>query len=115
MTNEAEAIVDLSGKAAVGSSLWRDARRRLARNKLAMFGLIVVVVLVLASLIGPAILERATGRAYDVIPKDSRLTKAFPPFRSPDGKFSWAHPMGTDNAGRDIFARVLSGGQISIM
>src|SRR5256886_8842408 len=27
----------------------------------------------------------------------------------------WTHPMGTDNAGRDILARVLSGGQISLM
>src|SRR6185436_1605623 len=29
--------------------------------------------------------------------------------------FSWAHPMGTDNAGRDILARVLLGGRISLM
>src|SRR5207253_7313141 len=46
---------------------------------------------------------------------DTRLNKSFPPFRSPEGGFSWTHPMGTDNAGRDILARVLSGGQISLM
>ena len=99
----------------VGSSLWRDAWRRLFKNKLAVFGLIVVVVIVLASVIGPTVIQRATGYAYDVIPKETRLNKSFAPFRSPAGRFSWTHPMGTDNAGRDILARVLSGGQISLM
>src|SRR5213080_3651857 len=99
----------------VGSSLWRDAWRRLLKNKLAVFGMIVVVMIVLASVIGPTVNQRATGYAYDVIPKDTRLNKSFAPFRSPEGGFSWTHPMGTDNAGRDILARVLSGGQISLM
>ena len=99
----------------VGSSLWRDAWRRLLKNKLAVFGMIVVVMIVLASVIGPSVIQRATGYAYDVIPKDTRLNKSFAPFRSPEGGFSWTHPMGTDNAGRDILARVLSGGQISLM
>src|SRR5476651_2047020 len=75
-----------------GSSLWRDAWRRLLKNKLAVFGLIVVVVMVIASVIGPAVIQRATGYAYDVIPKDTRLNKSFPPFRSPEGGFSWTHP-----------------------
>jgi oligopeptide transport system permease protein len=98
-----------------GTSLWRDAWRRLLKNKLAVFGMIVVVVIVVASVIGPTVIQRATGYAYDVIPKDTRLNKSFAPFRSPEGGFSWTHPMGTDNAGRDILARVLSGGQISLM
>ena len=99
----------------VGSSLWRDAWRRLLKNKLAVLGMIVVVVIALAAVIGPTVIQRATGYAYDVIPKDTRLNKSFPPFRSPEGGFSWTHPMGTDNAGRDILARVRSGGQISLM
>jgi oligopeptide transport system permease protein len=105
----------LAGELVVGSSLWRDAWRRLLKNKLAVFGMIVVVVIVLGSVIGPTIIQRATGYAYDVMPKETRLNKSFPPFRSPEGGFSWTHPMGTDNAGRDILARVLSGGQISLM
>jgi oligopeptide transport system permease protein len=106
---------DEAAELVVGSSLWRDAWRRLLKNKLAVFGMIVVVVIVLASVIGPTVIQRATGYAYDVIPNDPRLNKSFPPFRSPGGGFSWTHPMGTDNAGRDILARVLSGGQISLM
>ena len=105
----------ISGEVMAGSSLWRDAWRRLLRNRLAVFAIAVVVVITLASLIGPTIIKRSTGYAYDVIPKDIRLNKSFAPFRSPEGKFSWTHPMGTDNAGRDILARVLSGGQISLM
>jgi oligopeptide transport system permease protein len=98
-----------------GTSLWRDARRRLFRNKVAVFGMVAVMVITLASIAGPALLSKWTGYSYDSIPRDSSLTKAFAPFRGPAGQFSWAHPMGTDNAGRDILARVLSGGQISLM
>ncbi len=105
----------VSGEVIVGTSLWRDAWRRLLRNKLAVCGMIVVLVLAIASLIGPTLISSATGYSYDFIPKGTQLTKSFAPFRSPDGKFSWTHPMGTDNAGRDLFARVLSGGQISLM
>jgi oligopeptide transport system permease protein len=105
----------VTGEVAAGSSLWRDAWRRLLRNKLAVFGMFVVLVLAIASVTGPSIIKRSTGYTYDSIPKDAALLKSFAPFRAPDGKFSWAHPMGTDNTGRDILARVLSGGQISLM
>src|SRR5437016_11178556 len=113
VAEEAHEVV--TGEIVAGTSLWRDARRRLLKNKIAVFGMIVVVLIGLASLIGPTLIQKSTGYAYDVIPKDSRLNKSFAPFRTPEGAFSWAHPMGTDNAGRDVLARVLSGGQISLM
>jgi oligopeptide transport system permease protein len=105
----------ISDEGLAGTSLGRDAWRRLLKNKLAVLGMVIVIAIVIAALIGPSVIERATGYAYDVIPRDQALIKSFPPFRGPDGKFSWTHPMGTDNAGRDILARVLSGGQISLM
>ena len=105
----------VTGELVAGTSLWRDARRRLLKNKIAVFGMTVVIVMALASLIGPSIIQRVTGKSFDFIPQNSSETKSFPPFRGPDGRFSWAHPMGTDVAGRDILARVLSGGQISLM
>jgi len=105
----------VAGEVVAGSSLWRDAWRRLLRNKLAVFGIFVVLLIAVASLIGPSIIKRANGYTYDYIPRDNQLTKSMAPFRSAEGKFSWTHPMGTDNAGRDILARVLSGGQISLM
>jgi oligopeptide transport system permease protein len=98
-----------------GTSLWRDAWRRLLKNKLAVFGLAVVCLILLASIVGPYIISHATGYSYDYIPKDSKLVNSFAPFTAADGSFSWTHPMGTDNAGRDILARVLIGGRISLM
>jgi oligopeptide transport system permease protein len=98
-----------------GTSLWRDAWRRLLRNKLAVFGLIVVILIAITSLLGPPIIKAATGYTYDFIPRDVLLIKSIPPFKAADGSFSWAHPMGTDNSGRDMLARVLLGGRISLM
>lgn len=102
-------------KMAEGSSLWRDAWRRLLRNKLATFGMGFVSLIIVASLVGPPIIEITTGFTYDHIPANSSEIRSFPPFTAPDGSFSWTHPMGTDEAGRDILARVLLGGRISLM
>ncbi len=89
-----------------GASLWRDAWRRLRRNKLAMFGLGVIGFMIVAVIAGPAIIYWTTGYTYDFMPS-GELNKAMPP--------SFKHWMGTDDAGRDIFARVLQGGRISLM
>lgn len=104
-----------TSEAIEGTSLWRDAWQRLLKNRLAVFGMVIVVVIALASIVGPTLISKTAGYSYDSIPRDSNLIKSFAPFTGPGGKFSWAHPMGTDNAGRDILARVLSGGQISLM
>jgi oligopeptide transport system permease protein len=105
----------VSREVEAGTSLWRDAWRRLRRNRLAVIGMVIVIVIAFACLVGPTLIETITGHPYDFIPRDASLTKAFPPFRTAAGQFSWQHPMGTDPAGRDILARVLSGGQISLM
>jgi oligopeptide transport system permease protein len=98
-----------------GTSLWRDAWRRLLKNKLAVFGLVVVILITLASIAGPTIIKRTFGFTPDYIPSsDIKPVRSFPPFKGPNGEFSWKHPMGTDNAGRDQLARVLQGGQISL-
>lgn len=90
-----------------GTSLWKDAWKRLLKNKLAVFGLIVMVIMVIAVSIGPAIIRWTTGLTADFIPPDGSLIKSFPP--------SMQHPMGTDDQGRDLLARVLQGGRISLM
>jgi len=99
----------------IGTSLWKDAWRRLRRNHLAVIGMFVVSFVILASIAGPPIIRTLTGYTYDYIPSDPALLTSLPPFTAPDGSFSWVHPMGTDNAGRDILARVLLGGRISLM
>ena len=90
-----------------GTSLWKDAWKRLLKNKLAVFGLVVMILMVIAVIIGPAIIRWTTGFTADYIPADADLINSFPP--------SLEHPMGTDEAGRDILARVLQGGRISLM
>ena len=94
-------------EAVKGASLWRDAWKRLLNNKLAVFGLIVLCIMTIAVIIGPAIIKWMTGFDYDDIPQDGNFIKSFPP--------SAQHPMGTDDSGRDILARVLQGGRISLM
>ena len=112
---EADVRAEEAGEFVRGTSLWRDAWRRLLKNKLAVFGLVVVIIITLASLLGPTLIKRTSGITPDYIPThDIRLTQSFPPFTGPDGEFSWLHPMGTDNAGRDQLARILQGGQISL-
>jgi peptide/nickel transport system permease protein len=75
--------------------LWRDIRA----NPLAMGGLIVVTVLVLAAAAAP-LLARADPSAQDLA---NRL--AVP---------SAAHWFGTDELGRDVFSRLLYGGRITL-
>ena len=98
-----------------GTSLWRDAWRRLLKNKLAVFGLVVVILITISSILGPVLIKHIFGFRPDYIPSDHpELVKSFPPFTGPHNEFTWTHPMGTDNAGRDQLARVLQGGQISL-
>ena len=99
----------------VGTSLWQNAWRRLLRNRLAVLGMVVVGVIVAVSIAGPPIIAAATGYTYDYIPAQADLIRSFPPLRAPDGSFSLRHPMGTDSSGRDMLARVLLGGRISLM
>src|SRR4028119_350086 len=92
-----------------GTSLWKDAWRRLLKNKLSVFGMIVVILIVLAVIVGPAIIQATTGFTPDYIPSDngSEFVKSFPP--------SLQHPMGTADTGRATLARVLQGGRMSLM
>jgi oligopeptide transport system permease protein len=83
----------------VRSSLWRDAWHRLAKNRLAVIGAILLALLILASVFGPALL----GQSYFV--QDLQLGPTPP---------SAQHWLGTDTLGRDLFARVLYGGRISL-
>ena len=75
-------------------SLWRDAWYRLKRNKLAVFGLIVVLILAFAAIFGPYLTP------YDYLSQDLQARNAAP---------SMAHLFGTDDLGRDVFSRVVFG------
>jgi ABC-type dipeptide/oligopeptide/nickel transport system permease subunit len=75
-------------------SLWRDAWHRLRRNKLAVFGLVVVVILAFTALFGPYLTP------YDFLSQDLNSRNLAP---------SLSHLFGTDDLGRDVFSRVIYG------
>lgn len=82
-----------------GTSLWRDAWRRLRKNRLAMLGLIVIAVMVVVTGVGPLLAR------YSYETQDLELGPAPP---------SAEHWLGTDILGRDLFTRILYGGRISL-
>ncbi len=85
-----------------GRSLGQDAWRRLRKNRFAMFGLAVFLLLALACFLLPVLFKMDYGTTT---PSRAWLS----PLEDGAGIF------GTDGLGRDYLARVLKGGQISIM
>jgi peptide/nickel transport system permease protein len=79
-------------------SLWRDAWRRFRRHRLAVAGVIIYAVLIVMTLAGPLVWTRGIN--------DIDLLAS--------GEWSAAHPLGADDLGRDVLARILWGGRISI-
>ena len=102
-------------------SLWRDAWRRLLRNRAAVvsgiFAIIVVVAVIFADdgLIAWAFNRPARPllAPYGFKEVDFDNTRASPSLqRAAEGGFP--HLMGTDKFGRDVFSRIIYGGRISI-
>jgi len=79
-------------------SLTVEAWRRFRRHRLATFGAAMLGIMVLAVLFGPFVYR---------VPINEIDFKA--KLKTP----SWAHPMGTDDLGQDVLARMLYGGRIS--
>lgn len=82
------------------TTLWGDVVRRLSRNRLAIVGLTIVVTLVILATVAPLI--SPYWRAVGFYP-DRTLQ---PP--------SLEHPMGTDDLGRDVMARVVWSSRVSV-
>ncbi|MEM7325512.1 MAG: ABC transporter permease [Actinomycetota bacterium] len=80
-------------------SLRSDVWRQFRKHKGAMVGLFLLVLIVVAAYIGPLVYP------VDPFELDTSNTNQNP---------TWDHPMGTDNLGRDVMARVLVGGRISL-
>jgi len=82
------------------STLWSDAIYRLTRNKAAMFGALILFILILCAALAPWIAP------YSYSFQDLELG-ASPP--------SAAHILGTDVLGRDLLSRILYGARISLL
>ncbi len=77
------------------------AWRRFRRHKMAMLGSVILILLILYCTVGAIFLSESYANFNDT---SIRL-------QGP----SWAHPFGTDSIGRDMMARTISGGQISLI
>jgi peptide/nickel transport system permease protein len=93
-TSEIAAVAPQGPRAA-----WADALRRILRDPLGALGTALVLLFVLSAVLAPWIVPYEPN-ALDV---PARL-------QGP----SVAHPLGTDNLGRDVLSRVLYGGQIAL-
>ena len=79
---------------------WRETLDILVGNKLALFGMIVLGLLVVAAVFGPLLAPYG----YNQVIVTDRLAGPSP-----------THPFGTDNLGRDVFSRVLLGARVSLL
>ena len=86
-----------------GTSLWKDAWRRLRKNRMAVAAGIAVGGLTIAAIIGPTILKMSWGYEFET---QNLEYGAQPP--------SLDHWFGTDFLGRDLLTRVLHGARVSL-
>ena len=78
-------------------SLWNDAWNQFRKHKLALVGMMTLFVLIILTFLGPLF--------WGQTPIDFIISLQGP---------SLSHPMGTDDLGRDLMARVFWGGRVSI-
>jgi oligopeptide transport system permease protein len=79
---------------------WQDAWRRLKSNRLALIGLIIIIIITLMCVFAPLF---------------SKVTYNFQDYEAINQSPSWAHPFGTDDLGRDLWVRCWIGGRISLL
>ena len=91
----------VEANALLGASIspWREAWRRFRRHKLAVISLVLLILMVGLVVFGPLIWRVPINE----IDFTARLARP-----------SFKHPMGTDDLGQDLFARILYGGRISL-
>jgi peptide/nickel transport system permease protein len=85
---------------------WLSFGRRLARRRTALFGVLVVALVVLTALAAPWL------TAFDPVEQDIGDRLKPPAWRDPQGRL---HPLGTDHLGRDLLARVIYAARPALM
>jgi oligopeptide transport system permease protein len=98
----AEQMTDVKGR-----SLWADARRRFMHNKAAVLGMILLVLIATFALFGQFI------AAWPRDEMDFNVMGQIPELGGPS--FANGHYFGTDDLGRDLFARTIQGTRISLL
>ena len=90
-----------------GRSPWADARKRFAHNKAAVAGLIVLILIGLFAMFGNYLAAWSNEELdFAVMGQVAELGRP---------SFASGHYFGTDDLGRDLFARTVQGTRISLM
>ena len=97
----AAAAGDAMSRAAGAPGPWKRSMRRFRSNRLALWSLYVIAILVLTAILAPLLAPHDPVAIGDVM-----ATRFRPP--------SWAHPFGTDEFGRDVLSRSLYGARVSL-
>lgn len=96
-------------------SLWRDAVRRLMRNRAAVAGGIILLVLFLVAVLAPVLAPK--GFADQVLTDNNKvpawMIRVFPVMQK-YAKISTIYPLGADYVGRDVLSRIMYGARISL-
>lgn len=106
-------------KAVKGRSLWSDARRRFFRNKAAVISLLLLILIFCFAMFGTRILpliNQLFGTEFIIWDNETidwDLSGDIATLGGPS--LSNGHLFGLDENGRDLFARVAQGSQISLM
>jgi ABC-type dipeptide/oligopeptide/nickel transport system permease subunit len=87
-------------------TLWGDAWYRLRRNRMALVSLIWVCIVIVAALTADLWVPQTLGSPTAIDSATALESRLMPP--------SAQHPMGTDDFGRDILARVIYGARVSL-
>ena len=103
-------LAGVSGEEIQGRSLGQIAWMRLRRDKVAMAGGVVIVVLILIAIIGPYFVQNPD------IYHANLLNATFSRPNGPFGGISLAHPFGVEPlTGRDMLARIVVGARYSLL
>lgn len=107
-TQNQDAPADKNNDSAAPSrTLWSDAWARLRRNKLAMIGLVWIIVVIVVALSADLWVPQHFGSPTQTDSATmAQLSRQAP---------SAAHPFGTDTLGRDVFSRCIYGSRISLL
>ena len=100
----------VGAKAIEGRSLGQIAWMRLRRDKVAMAGGIVIILLILVAIFGPFLVQDPT------IYHNNLINPTFSRPNGPFGGISAAHPLGVEPVtGRDMLSRVVNGARVSLL
>ncbi len=96
-------------------SLWRDAIRRLFKNKAAVLGLITIAILATMAIFAPvfALKPYADQTLVDNNKVPQWMLTVFPSMQG-YAKISNAYPLGADYVGRDLYSRIVYGARVSL-